>query len=101
MVLLHLIQIEAFYHNTLTQIMNKALLKNLCLSAAASMFVTSCGTSTDTITDTATKIAADAAVDAATKKTDPLTSAAVRKATGYGTDPVEKAKADMLNKVGL
>ena len=81
--------------------MNAPQLKNLCLSAAVAMLVTSCGTSTDNVTGDATKAAGDAAVDAATKNTDPVTKAAVTKTTGYGTSPVEKAKTDTLNKVGL
>ncbi len=65
------------------------------------MLVTSCGTSTGNLPSGVTKAAGDAAVDAATKNTDPLTGAAIRNATGYGTDPIEKAKADALNKLGL
>ena len=81
--------------------MKTKLLKNLFLSAAVTMFVTSCGTSTTNVPSGVTKSAGDAAVNAATKKTDPLTGAAIRSTTGYGTNPVEKAKTDALNKLSL
>jgi len=81
--------------------MKTALLINLFLVAASSMLVTSCATFTGNAPSGMTKTAGDAAVDAATKNTDPLTKAAIRNTTGYGTDPIEKAKTDTLNKLGF
>jgi len=69
------------------------ILKNLILSAALSMFVASCAAPK--------KGVADAAVDAATKNASPVTKAAVRKATGHGTGPVERAKDEAADKLGL
>jgi len=43
--------------------------------------------------------AADAAVDAATADMGIVEGTAVRKATGHGTDPVEKAKQDSVDKI--
>lgn len=45
------------------------------------------------------KTPADAAVDAATSGMGPARSAAVRKATGHGTGPVEKAKNEASDKI--
>lgn len=42
---------------------------------------------------------ADVAVDAATSGMGPAQSAAVRKATGHGTGPVERAKNDVSDKI--
>ena len=81
--------------------MKITLLKNLILSASFTMLVSSCGTSTGNAPSGLQKAAGDAAVDAATKNTNPLTGAAVRSATGYGTDPIEKAQTNALNKLGL
>ena len=92
--------------------MSITLLKNITLSAICTMLVSSCGTSTSNTPTAGTsasgvsqsslkKQAGDAAVDAATKNSDPLTAAAIRNQTGYGTDPVEKAKADTIRKLGF
>ena len=79
--------------------MNTKVLKNLVLSASVAVLATSCGsTSTDgSAVNGVQKAAGDAAVDAATKNVDPLTGAAVRNATGYGTDPA----AGLLKNIGL
>ena len=62
------------------------------------LFLNSCA---NTSTDPITKAAGNAAVDAATKDSSLMTKAMVRQTTGYGTDPVEKAKSDALGKIGL
>jgi len=81
--------------------MNKTTLKNLVLSAAVTVLVVSCSTSGNPATGDITKAAGDAAVDAATKNANPLTGAAIRNTTGYGTDPVEAASTGLLNSIGL
>ena len=70
-------------------------IKKLLVAAAISMFVVSCANTNDP--SGITKAAGDAAVDAATKNTDPITGAAVRQATGYGTDPTK----GILSGLGL
>ena len=79
--------------------MNITLFKNLLCSAAVTMLVASCATSTDPAG--ITKAMGDAAVDSATKNSDPITAAAIRNTTGYGTDPVPEAAAGLLSSFGL
>ena len=42
----------------------------------------------------------DAAVDSVTKDTDPITKAAIRSKTGYGTNPVEEQASGLLKALG-
>jgi len=78
--------------------MKTSLFKSLLLSAAVTMLVASCGTSTGTDPSGIGKAAGDAAVDAATQKTDPITGAAIRQTTGYGTEPTPTS---ILGGLGL
>ena len=83
--------------------MNTKLIKNFLISGSVAIFASSCGATGADATglDGVTKAVGDAAVDAATKNVDPLTGAAVRNATGFGTDPIEKASTGLLNQIGL
>ena len=78
--------------------MKTLLLKNFFFSAAIGMLVASCASSTAPNPNDITKAAGDAAVDAATKNTDPLTGAAIRQTTGYGTEPTPTS---VLSGLGL
>ena len=71
-------------------------IKNILLSAVATMFVTSCASTNQT---DLTKSVGDAAVDSVTKDVSPLTKTAVRNATGYGSDPVEEKTSGFLNSL--
>jgi len=80
--------------------MKISLVKKLFLSLALGVFATSCSSTVNDPTGIS-KAAGDAAVDAATEKTSPVTGAAVRQVTGYGTDPAAQATSGVLNKIGL
>lgn len=73
------------------------LLKNIILAAATSMLVASCATDGQQIVP---KSLGDAAVDSVTKDTDPITKAAIRSKTGYGTNPVEEQASGLLKALG-
>jgi len=80
----------------ITNIMKIKSIKNILLSAVATMFVTSCAGTNQT---DLTKSVGDAAVDSITKDSSTLTKTAVRNATGYGTDPVESKASGFLNSL--
>ena len=78
--------------------MKTKLLKNIVLPVATAMLAVSCSGLDSQ--NGVTQSIGDAAVDSVTKDTDPITKAAIRNQTGYGTDPIQERTSGLLNSLG-